>query len=82
MPDNDNKKNEEKKEDRPKSIRNKMDATTQTQKQLEKLFQKIDRPVEIPERPKKESTIKPPKEFVRNVPGNRRIEIYMIGDLK
>ncbi|ORY95367.1 hypothetical protein BCR43DRAFT_492881 [Syncephalastrum racemosum] len=46
---------------------------TQAQRQgeyLEKLFQKIDKPVNIPEPPKEKSVVKAPKEFVRNVPGS------------
>jgi hypothetical protein len=40
------------------------------QKELEKLFEKIDKPVQIPTPlPKEKNVIPPPKDFVRNVSG-------------
>ena len=55
-------------EEKPKVNRHNLTTAQQTQKQLEKLFQKIDKPVVIPETPK-EKSVKAPKDFVRNVPG-------------
>ncbi|KAG0172407.1 hypothetical protein DFQ28_004722 [Apophysomyces sp. BC1034] len=40
------------------------------QRQLGRLFENIDKPVNIPERPKEKSMLKQPKDFVRNVPGS------------
>ncbi|KAF7730658.1 hypothetical protein EC973_001607 [Apophysomyces ossiformis] len=40
------------------------------QRQLGRLFDNIDKPVHIPERPKEKSILKQPKDFVRNVPGS------------
>ncbi|GAB5585119.1 hypothetical protein Unana1_00019 [Umbelopsis nana] len=41
----------------------------QQQRQLEKLFQRVDKPIVLPEPPKEKST-KPPPEIVRNVQGS------------
>jgi hypothetical protein len=40
----------------------------QQQRQLEKLFQRVDKPIVLPE-PPKEKSMKPPPEIVRNVQG-------------
>ncbi|GAA5805840.1 hypothetical protein EDC94DRAFT_589365 [Helicostylum pulchrum] len=40
------------------------------QEKLEKLFEKIDKPVFIPEPPKEKNTIQAPKDFIRNVSGS------------
>lgn len=53
---------------KPKVNRHNMSETQKTQQHLERLFKNIDKPVPIPD-PPKEKTIKPPKDFVRNVPG-------------
>lgn len=39
------------------------------QEKLEKLFEKMDKPVFIPEPPKEKNTIQAPKDFIRNVSG-------------
>ncbi|KAI8138705.1 hypothetical protein BJV82DRAFT_630228 [Fennellomyces sp. T-0311] len=56
-------------EEKPKVNRHNLTTTQQTQKHLEKLFQKIDKPIVLPEAPK-EKSVKAPKDFVRNVPGS------------
>lgn len=40
------------------------------QEKLEKLFEKMDKPVFIPEPPKEKNTLQAPKDFIRNVSGN------------
>ncbi|KAI7893511.1 uncharacterized protein EV154DRAFT_144933 [Mucor mucedo] len=40
------------------------------QEKLEKLFEKIDKPVFIPEPPKERNTLQAPKDFIRNVSGS------------
>lgn len=40
------------------------------QEKLDKLFEKIDKPVYIPEPPKEKNTLQAPKDFIRNVSGN------------
>ena len=60
---------DEKKDDQQQRVsRHKLSVTQKTQQQLEKMFSRIDKPVHIPE-PPKEKSVKPPKDFVRNVPG-------------
>lgn len=59
---------EKKDEQQQRVSRHKLSVTQKTQQQLEKMFSRIDKPVNIPE-PPKEKSIKPPKDFVRNVPG-------------
>lgn len=39
-------------------------------KQLDKLLEKIDKPVHIPERPNEKRTTKEPKDYVKNVQGS------------
>lgn len=39
------------------------------QEKLDKLFDKIDKPVYIPEPPKEKNTLQAPKDFIRNVSG-------------
>lgn len=53
----------------PKKNRYNLSATEQQQNQLEKLFQNIDKPIVIPEKPTDKVFIPPPKDFVRNVSG-------------
>ncbi|KAI7880074.1 DUF1168-domain-containing protein [Lichtheimia hyalospora FSU 10163] len=61
---------DEKKDDQQQRVsRHKLSVTQKTQQQLEKMFSRIDKPVHIPE-PPKEKSVKPPKDFVRNVPGS------------
>ncbi|KAI8391244.1 uncharacterized protein BYT42DRAFT_610491 [Radiomyces spectabilis] len=57
-------------EEKAKAKRYNLTTAEEQQRRLEKLFQKIDKPVVIPERPKEKSSVKPPKEFVSNVPGS------------
>lgn len=40
----------------------------QQQRQLQKLFERVDKPIVLPE-PKKEKSLKPPPDVVRNVQG-------------
>ncbi|KAG2225423.1 hypothetical protein INT45_010059 [Circinella minor] len=56
-------------EENSKVNRHNLTSTQQTQKQLEKLFKKIDKPIVIPET-RKDKSVKAPKDFVRNVPGS------------
>ncbi|KAI9243732.1 hypothetical protein BDA99DRAFT_315825 [Phascolomyces articulosus] len=56
-------------EEKPKVNRHNLTTAQQTQKQLEKLFKKIDKPIAIPQS-RKEKSVKAPKDFVRNVPGS------------
>ncbi|KAI9492663.1 hypothetical protein BDB00DRAFT_873241 [Zychaea mexicana] len=56
-------------EEKSKINRHTLTTTQKTQKQLEKLFQKIDKPIVIPQGPR-EKSVKAPKDFVRNVPGS------------
>ncbi|KAL1922482.1 uncharacterized protein VTP21DRAFT_10021 [Calcarisporiella thermophila] len=49
--------------------RHPLTAAEKQRKQLELLLKRPEKPIVIPERPK-EKTIKPPKDFVRNVPGS------------
>ncbi|KAG0197658.1 hypothetical protein BGX28_008850 [Mortierella sp. GBA30] len=39
-------------------------------KQLDKLLEKIDKPVHIPERPGQKRTVKEPKDYVKNIQGS------------
>lgn len=39
------------------------------QEKLDKLFEKIDKPVYIPEPPKEKNIVQAPKDFIRNVSG-------------
>ncbi|KAI8584458.1 hypothetical protein K450DRAFT_216516 [Umbelopsis ramanniana AG] len=41
----------------------------QQQRQLQKLFERVDKPIVLPE-PKKEKSLKPPPDVVRNVQGS------------
>jgi hypothetical protein len=45
-----------------------MSYQEQQQRQLQKLFERVDKPIAIPE-PTKERTAKPPPDVVRNVQG-------------
>jgi hypothetical protein len=47
----------------------------QQQRQLEKLFQRVDKPIVIPEGPK-EKSLKPPPDIVRNVQGRNQLSGY------
>lgn len=56
----------------PKKNRHVLTPLELQQEKLEKLFEKIEKPVFIPEPPKeKKSTIQAPKDFIRNVSGNK-----------
>ncbi|CEP18501.1 hypothetical protein [Parasitella parasitica] len=45
-------------------------ALEEQQEKLNRLFEKIDKPVYIPEKPKEKNEIQAPKDFVRNVSGS------------
>ncbi|KAI8642031.1 hypothetical protein BD408DRAFT_443856 [Parasitella parasitica] len=45
-------------------------ALEEQQEKLNRLFEKIEKPAHIPEKPKQKSEIQAPKDFVRNVSGS------------
>jgi hypothetical protein len=49
--------------------RHNLTALEEQQEKLNKLFEKIDKPVHIPDPPKEKNEIQAPKDFVRNVSG-------------
>ena len=59
--------------------RHNLTSTQLTQKKLEKLFKKIDKPIVIPQA-RKDKSVKAPKDFVRNVPGKEKKNTYFINE--
>lgn len=55
----------------PKKNRHIITPLEEQQEKLNRLFQKIDKPVYIPERPVEKNELQAPKDFVRNVSGNK-----------
>ncbi|KAI7908063.1 uncharacterized protein BX663DRAFT_19196 [Cokeromyces recurvatus] len=60
----------EKTESLPKRNRHNLTPLEEQQERLNKLFEKIDKPVHIPERQQPRTALPPPKDFVRNVSGS------------
>lgn len=61
--------------EKPSNGKNKHNLTPaqKQQKELEKLFERIDKPVQIPTPPPTDKNpVPPPKDFVRNVSGKRK----------
>ncbi|KAL0138399.1 hypothetical protein V8B55DRAFT_1564612 [Mucor lusitanicus] len=54
----------------PKKNRHIITPLEEQQEKLNRLFQKIDKPVYIPERPVEKNELQAPKDFVRNVSGS------------
>jgi DNA-binding PadR family transcriptional regulator len=54
----------------PKKNKHIITPLEEQQEKLNRLFQKIDKPVYIPEKPKEKNQLQAPKDFVRNVSGN------------
>jgi hypothetical protein len=48
-------------------VKRKYDTHEVAKRHLEKLFSRVDKPLQLPER--KEKTLRPPREFFTNVPG-------------
>ncbi|KAI9483521.1 MAG: hypothetical protein EXX96DRAFT_558477 [Benjaminiella poitrasii] len=61
---------EQKTETVPKKNKHNLTPLEVQQEKLNKLFEKIDKPVYIPEGPKPKNLLPPPKDFVRNVSGS------------
>lgn len=56
--------------DIPKKNKHNLTALEEQQEKLNRLFDKIDKPVYIPDPPKEKNQLQAPKDFVRNVSGN------------
>jgi hypothetical protein len=57
-------------EETKKKNKHNLTAIDEQQAKLDKLFEKIDKPVYIPNKPKEKPTFSQPKDFVRNVSGS------------
>lgn len=71
--------------EKPSNGKNKHNLTPvqKQQKELEKLFERIDKPIQIPTPPPTDKNpIPPPKDFVRNVSGKREREREKKGEYK
>ncbi|GAN00996.1 PRKR-interacting protein 1 homolog [Mucor ambiguus] len=69
-PENKSKSTTETQDVAPKKNRHIITPLEEQQEKLNRLFQKIDKPVYIPEKPVEKNELQAPKDFVRNVSGS------------